>query len=147
MLDLVNFGMAVVIWMVQIIIYPGFRHYEPARLIRWHARYTTLISWIVVPLMLTQLILLGRSAYVGGGPAVSGMLAMVVLCWGWTFKYSVALHRRISRNQDVADSVRMLVWTNWPRTILWSAVFLLGLFLDGADPGFATAVTDLLPPA
>jgi hypothetical protein len=129
MLDLVNFGMALVLWMVQIIIYPGFRHYSPDRLVPWHARYTTLISWIVVPLMLWQLILLGTSAYRGGGPAVNGMLAMVVLCWGLTFKYSVVLHRKISRNQDAAGSVRILVLTNWPRTILWSAVFLVGLFL------------------
>ncbi len=129
-IDLVNFGMAIVIWMVQLIIYPGFQHYSADRLIAWNPVYSRLISLIVVPLMLTQFALLAVSAYNGGGPAVNGMLVMVVLCWGVTFKYSVALHRRITGNQDVAGSVRMLVLTNWPRTILWSAVFLVGLFLD-----------------
>jgi hypothetical protein len=127
LLDLVNFGMALVIWLVQLIIYPGFRHYPPDRLVAWHPVYSRLISLFVVPLMLTQAALLAVSSYNGGGPAVNGMLAMVLLSWGVTFKYSVALHRRIAGNREVAASIEMLVRTNWPRTILWTAVFLVGL--------------------
>jgi len=127
-LDLVNFGMALVIWMVQLIVYPGFAYCPPDRLVAWHARYSRLISLIVVPLMTTQLGMLALAAYSGGGAAVQGMLAMVLMCWGVTFKYSVALHRRISKGDEPALTVPMLIRTNWPRTILWSAVFLVGLF-------------------
>ena len=129
-LDLANFGMAVVIWLVQVIIYPGFAYFPEDRLVAWHARYTSRISFFVLPLMTVQIALLAAAAYRGGGPAVNGMLVMVLLCWGVTFKFSVALHRRISRGRDVTESVRMLVLTNWPRTALWSAVFLVGLFFD-----------------
>ena len=129
-LDLINFGMAVVIWLVQLVIYPGFAHYPADRLVGWHTRYTSRISFIVVPLMTAQIALLAAAAYRGGGPASSGMLVMVLLCWGVTFKFSVALHQRIARNREVAESVRMLVVTNWPRTVLWSAVFLVGLFFE-----------------
>lgn len=129
-LDLVNFGLMVVIWLVQLIIYPSFAHYPADRLVSWHARYTSRISFFVVPLMLAQLALLAVAAYRGEGPASNGMLILVLLCWAVTFKFSVALHQKISRNRDVAESVRMLVVTNWPRTILWTAVFLVGLFFE-----------------
>ena len=127
-LDLVNFGMAVAIWMVQIIVYPSFAYCPPNRLVAWHSRYSRLIALIVVPLMTAQLGMLAMAAYSGAGAAVHGMLIMVLMCWGVTFKYSVALHRRISKGDDPARTVPLLVRTNWPRTILWTAVFLVGLF-------------------
>lgn len=127
-LDLVNFGMLLVIWLVQLVIYPGFAHYPPERLVAWHARYTRLISLFVVPLMLAQLGLLAWGAYGGAGWPVHAMLACVLLAWGVTFKFSVALHGRIARDEDPAGAVRLLVRTNWPRTALWSATFVLGWF-------------------
>lgn len=128
LLDLVNFGMALVIWIVQVIIYPGLTHYAADDLRAWHARYTGRISPFVVPLMLAQLGLLAWGAYAGGGPAVHAMLAMVLLAWGVTFKFSVPLHRRITRGEDPRGAARLLVRTNWPRTVLWTAVFLVGEF-------------------
>jgi len=70
--------------------------------------------------MVGQVALLARAAYFGVGPAANGMLVMALLAWGVTFKYSVALHRKIADNHDVAGSVRLLVVTNWPRTVLWT---------------------------
>ena len=127
-LDLVNFGMAVTIWLVQLIIYPGFTYLPKDRLVAWHARYTRRISLVVVPLMTIQLGLLTVLAYAGAGPAVNGMLTMVLLCWGVTFKYSVPLHRRITKGDDPVSVVPLLVKTNWPRTVLWTSVFLVGLY-------------------
>lgn len=127
-LDLLNFGMTIVIWMVQLTVYPGFAYHPPERLVAWHARYSRRISLVVVPLMATQLAILAAAAYAGAGTAVHAMLVMVLLCWVVTFKYSVALHRRISNGDDPAAVVPLLVRTNWPRTVLWSAVFLVGLF-------------------
>jgi hypothetical protein len=57
------------------------------------------------------------------------MLAMVLLAWGVTFKFSVPLHRRITTGQDPVAAAQLLVRTNWPRTILWTAVFLTGELL------------------
>ena len=127
-LDLINFGMALVIWIVQVIIYPGLSHYPEERLKAWHALYTGRISPFVVPLMLAQLGLLAWGAYAGGGPAVHAMLVMVLMAWGVTFKFSVPLHRRITRGEDPLGAARLLVRTNWPRTVLWTAVFLVGEF-------------------
>jgi hypothetical protein len=129
LLDLVNFGMALVIWIVQVIVYPGLARYPAGRLQAWHADYTARISFFVVPLMFTQLGLLAAAAYAGGGATVHAMLAMVLLAWGATFKFSVPLHRRITTGRDPEGAARLLVRTNWPRTVLWTAVFLTGEFL------------------
>jgi hypothetical protein len=120
--------MALVIWIVQVIVYPGLTRYPEGQLREWHALYTGRISAFVVPLMLAQIGLLAWGAYAGGGPAVHAMLAMVLLAWGVTFKFSVPLHRRITRGEDSLGAARLLVRTNWPRTVLWSAVFLTGEF-------------------
>ena len=125
-LDLVNFGMGLVIWLVQLILYPGLAHYPPAHLVAWHRSYTRLISFFVIPLMLVQAGLLLQAA-LNGAAAPNAMLAMVALAWAVTFKFSVPLHRRIANNEDPTAAVSLLIRTNWPRTILWTAVFLLGL--------------------
>ena len=127
LLDLLNFGLVVLIWLVQLIIYPGLALYPVDRLLLWHARYTRLIPFFVVPLMLGQLGWLAVAAYQGGGAAVNAMLVLVLLCWAVTFKYSVALHRRITDRQDPAGAVRLLILTNWPRSVLWTVVCLIGL--------------------
>ncbi len=60
MLDLIRLicdtGLFVLIWMVQLIIYPSFIFYEPKDLYKWHSKYTKRIAFIVIPLMLGQLL-------------------------------------------------------------------------------------------
>ncbi|MCB1184256.1 hypothetical protein KDM41_12545 [bacterium] len=125
-LDLVNGAMAVVIWLVQVIIYPSFAYLPVDRLLVWHARYTRAISFFVVPLMLGQLALLAPGV-LRGEPAATAMAALALLAWGVTFKFSVALHRRLAAGQDPLGAAALLVRTNWPRTVLWTAVFVVGL--------------------
>ena len=54
---LFDFGLVILIWMVQLVVYPSFRYYKESDLMRWHERYTKAISIIVVPLMFGQLFL------------------------------------------------------------------------------------------
>ena len=51
----IDFGLVVLIWMIQLIVYPSFLHYTTTNLIKWHRKYTPLIGYIVGPLMLLQL--------------------------------------------------------------------------------------------
>ena len=53
---LVDAGLAILIWMVQLIIYPSFLYYSEENLYAWHQKYTSKIAVIVVSLMLFQLI-------------------------------------------------------------------------------------------
>ena len=52
---IVDFGLLVLIWIVQLIIYPSFLYYKSKNLMVWHQKYTERIAVIVLPLMLMQL--------------------------------------------------------------------------------------------
>src|SRR5919112_3032071 len=65
---LASFGLVVLIWLVQIIIYPAFAEIAPDRFARWHAGYTRAVTWIVAPLMLGQVALLAWLAVVRPSP-------------------------------------------------------------------------------
>ncbi len=52
---LLDFGLVVLIWIIQRIVYPGFLHYSTENLVVWHRQYTSRFSAIVIPLMLAQL--------------------------------------------------------------------------------------------
>jgi len=55
----VDFCLVVLIWLVQLIIYPSFRYMSPEQLAIWHPKYTTLITLVVGPLMLAQVAVVG----------------------------------------------------------------------------------------
>ncbi len=132
-LDLVNFGLVVLIWLVQIVIYPAFAAIDAAEFRTWHARYTTRVTWIVAPLMFLQLGLLtarAGGALLGYFPEASLPLAVAALllaggCWAATFFVSVPLHNALAAQGRNAALIARLVQTNWIRTGLWSALFLL----------------------
>ena len=124
---LVDFGMVVVLWLVQLVIYPSLLRIEPCQLTRWHQAYTFRVSFIIMPLMLAQLALAVIAALSGSATWLDGLvLALVLVCWGLTFFVSVPLHKKIDAG-DPSDATRTaLVRTNWPRTWLWTAIFCLG---------------------
>lgn len=123
-----DFGLVVLIWTVQLIIYPGFRHYQEARLLYWHPKYTGLITIIVAPLMLAQLFVhsLQLFEYNNGYTLLSFIL--VLLTWILTFIQAVPLHKNLSEGIDTAVSVEKLIRTNWNRTIIWTVLFIWGLY-------------------
>lgn len=54
---IVNSGLAILIWIVQLIVYPSFLFYNKENLVQWHNIYTKRIAILVVPLMLIQLVI------------------------------------------------------------------------------------------
>ena len=125
--SLVDFGMCVVLWLVQLVIYPSFLRIEPSELPAWHKAYTFRVSFVILPLMLGQLML----AILGllGDPSILEWVAFafVLVCWILTFFVSVPLHRKIEQNDTTKEIRQKLITTNWPRTILWSLIFGLGV--------------------
>ena len=126
--SLVNFGMCVVLWLVQLVIYPSFLRVEPSELIAWHKAYTFRVSFVILPLMLGQLVIAILSVW--EDPSILEWVAFtfVLVCWILTFFVSVPLHRKIEQNDTTRETRQKLIATNWPRTILWSVIFGLGLF-------------------
>lgn len=122
-----DFGMCVVLWLVQLIIYPSFQRIAPERVLAWHARYTFRVSFIIMPLMLVQLGLSVWFFWLAPNWIHGLHLALVLVAWGLTFFVSVPLHDRISQGESDAAVFKALVDTNWPRTVLWTCLSVVSL--------------------
>lgn len=122
---LFDFGLVVLIWLVQLVIYPGFKYYSPAGLQQWHKIYTTRIAIVVIPLMLGQLALAAWQLWYEQNFYTSGSMFLVILTWLLTFTVFVPLHSSITKDPGNRKATRELVKKNWYRTALWSLIFLL----------------------
>ncbi|NBB79983.1 MAG: hypothetical protein GVY36_11155 [Verrucomicrobia bacterium] len=124
----IDFGIVVLLWLVQIVIYPSFLRVEASQLAGWHQTYTFRVSFVIMPLLLTQLALAVAAVLSEATSWLDGLvLTLVLICWGLTFFVSVPLHRRIDAGDLDPSTRQALIRTNWPRTILWTAIFCLGL--------------------
>ncbi|MAJ50932.1 MAG: hypothetical protein CMB82_04875, partial [Flammeovirgaceae bacterium] len=56
---LFDIGTLVLIWLVQLVIYPSFLFFERKNLKLWHDKYTKKVSFVVLPLMIGQFIIAG----------------------------------------------------------------------------------------
>ena len=126
---MIDFGLLVFIWTIQLVVYPSFRYFPADCLLKWHKTYTGAVSIIVMPLMVTQVFLHGWHVYVNTAWSNWLILSLVVGTWLVTFIVFVPLHNKISLNQDIVQTLANLVSYNWIRTVLWSLIFLLGLTL------------------
>jgi hypothetical protein len=121
-------GLLVLIWMVQLIVYPSFLYYERNNLIIWHQKYTGLITMIVAPLMFGQL---GSSIYalIDDLHSIAIVkLVLIFLVWLSTFLYFAPTHGKISKDDFSERTLQELVKRNWFRTITWTLVFVLAFF-------------------
>jgi hypothetical protein len=125
---LLDFGMVVVLWLVQLVIYPSFLTCDPARFVDWHRTYTSRVAWVIIPIMFAQLPLTAWLTWQHPNAANLSALTALLACWAFTFGVSVPLHRKIDAGDTSAKNVVRLIRTNWPRTFLWTLAFLLGLF-------------------
>ena len=128
-IQLVDFGLLVFIWTIQLVVYPSFRYFSPDSLLKWHAIYTGSVSMIVMPLMVTQVALHGWRLYDDFSWFNLLGLLLVVSTWIVTFVVFLPLHRKISLNHQLPKNLADLVAYNWTRTALWSLICLMDLFM------------------
>ena len=124
---LFDFGMLVLIWMVQLIIYPSFKFYQPDDLLNWYEDYMTAISIIVIPLMFGQLITAGIQFFNKRNLYTIIRMVLIALVWVSTFLQFVPMHNAITAGDTSQELLQNLVSTNWIRTILWTLIFVWGL--------------------
>ncbi len=124
---LVDFGLVILIWMTQLIVYPSFKYYDELQLVAWHQKYTVAISFIVMPLMLLQVVLHSYQLYTSFNWFAVVAIFLIILTWFNTFAVAVPLHNQISKNTNSLAAAEKLVNINWYRTIMWSLVFVIGL--------------------
>lgn len=126
---LADMGMAVLVWLVQLVIYPAFLYIQPENFVFWHARYTRRVSYVVLPLMLTQLVTTGYLTATRPSPYWAAQSLVVVALWALTFLKAVPLHEQLGTASDPFPVVRNLVRANWPRTGLWTLLLVMGLWV------------------
>lgn len=124
---IVHFGLLILIWLVQVIIYPSFRHTDSQAFMPWHAKYMRLITYFVLPLMVVQLILSIGQVYPSYFLNDVIVLMLVIAVWLFTFFLSVPCHHQLLLKKD-ATAIERLITTNWYRTICWSVVFMIEIF-------------------
>ena len=117
------------IWTVRLVHYPLFVRVGTEAFRAYHARHTRQITWVVAPLMATEL--LTAVLLFAGGLREGWLLASFApLAFNWlsTGLIQVPLHHRLAKGFD-AEAHRRLVNTNWGRTAAWSirGVCLLAL--------------------
>lgn len=108
------------IWTVQLVHYPLFANVGADRFRAYHARHTRTITFIVGPLMLTEL--LTAILLLAGGvrePWLLASLPPLLFNWFSTGLVQVPLHNRLANGFD-PEACRRLVSTNWWRTLAWT---------------------------
>ncbi len=100
---IVDSGLFVLIWLVQLVIYPSFAVIEE-----------------VTPLMVIQV---GIEAVVMMSDIRWWRIILIILIWLSTFFLSIPCHLRLHTGGKDAVVIRRLVLTNWIRTLLWSLLF------------------------
>lgn len=124
---LVDAGLVVLIWMVQLIVYPSFLYYQPKDLVSWHQKYTNRIAVIVAPLMLLQLAFAFYGIFYLFDALHTMRFLIVVFLWIFTFTSFVPLHFKITANNFDTQLLKLLIQRNWMRTFLWCVLLVLGL--------------------
>jgi len=125
-----DFGVVVLIWMVQLIIYPGLLYYNENDLNKWHDKYTTLMSYVVLPLMILQLLLHCYDFWTHRDLINAIMLALVGAVWIITLTMAVPLHGNVASKKYIRQSLEKLIGVNWYRTVLWTLVFILNVLFQ-----------------
>lgn len=116
----------VLIWLVQLVIYPAFLHYANADFRRWHPLYTRRVTLVVMPVMLGQVgAYAGALAVEGARPVLVLNALLIAAAWGITFFRAVPLHGRLDAVTDHLADTASLLAVNWWRTVVWSLVWLL----------------------
>jgi hypothetical protein len=124
---LFDLGLLVLIWLVQLVIYPSFLFYERRNLKRWHEKYTQQITYVVLPLMVGQLIIITIHLFNNFSTFTLVSFLVVISLWAMTFFIFIPLHRKISMDEINPSVLYQLIRLNWIRTLLWSGLFVSSL--------------------
>ena len=115
--------MAGLIWFVQLVHYPLMEGWPHDDFGRWELAHRDRTGPVVIPPMLTEgavavWLLIRRPKGVAAWLPLLGLVLLVSI-WASTFFLQVPCHLRLSGGWDAATH-RLLVQSNWIRTVLWS---------------------------
>ena len=118
------------IWFVQIVHYPMMSRFPRWNFSAVEREQCDRTGFVAAPLMLVEMATLGLLLLEGfRAPLFLWSAILLAVIWASTFLLQVPAHRALLNGWNPKIQ-RRLVWTNWIRTIGWSARsgFLLMLF-------------------
>ncbi len=118
-------GLLVLTWMIQLIVYPSFLYYTAKELVTWHKIYTKAIALIVIPLMLGQLGITIYQVFLVQNTFTFTSIVLVVFLWGVTLLKFAPMHQQISEGNIHIQLLKKLVQNNWIRTIIWTILCVM----------------------
>ena len=108
------------IWTIQLAHYPLFSQIGREAFQSYHQRYTQKITWVVAPLMFTEIGTAGLMVVFGfRDPLFLASLLLLAFNWLSTWLVQVPLHDKLSTGFDEPTHQR-LVTSNWGRTAAWT---------------------------
>jgi hypothetical protein len=108
------------IWTIQLAHYPLFSEIGRESFQTYHQRYTKRITWVVAPLMFTEIGTAGLMVMTDfREPWFLASLLPLAFNWTSTWLVQVPLHEKLSAGFD-KQSHQRLVSTNWWRVAAWS---------------------------
>ncbi len=109
------------IWTIQVVHYPLFAQVGRQTFPAYHQGHTRQITWVVAPLMFTELGTAAWLLWIGArDPWFLASLVPLAFNWLATWRVQIPLHHKLANGFD-AEIHRRLVATNWWRTAAWSA--------------------------
>lgn len=117
-------GLLVLIWMIQLVVYPSFSYYNSESLVIWHKKYTNRFGPIVMPLMIGQLGIGLYQVITAISTYTIVNFIIITLLWSSTFLQFVPIHDNIAKGKASETMLVSLVKKNWIRTVLWTILFL-----------------------
>ena len=114
--------------MTQFITYPTFLDIDKDKFSDYHKKYVNIISFIVAPIMLIELLTLSLIAYFSSDFLIIKSLFLLLVIWLTTFFIMIPSHNKIAKTFNKKE-INKLINYNWIRTILWSFKLLVIIFL------------------
>ena len=119
------------IWLIQIVSYPLFRFVEDSEFSRYHHYHFWKITPIVGLVMLVELISAICLAVFFKYIVSIQIFIMVLLLgviWASTLFFQLPYHMKLLKLKDIRI-IRLLIYTNWIRTISWTLKGVISLSL------------------
>ena len=124
---IIDFGAVVLIWMVQLVVYPSFTYFQKKELMDWHLLYTNRITYIVAPIIFIQSGVITYQSWIHFS-ILNGISVLICLnLWLFTFLEAVPLHHQIDLGNEVERSSKKMVQINKKRTAFWTILFIISL--------------------
>lgn len=123
----------VLIWLVQLVIYPVFTYLGREDFRRWHPLYTRRVTLVVLPIMLSQVAIYGWLMLTGFQWDVVLNALLVAAAWAITFLGAVPLHAALDAanlvdHRDMALRLnRVNAWRVRVWTLVWVVTVVVGM--------------------